>query len=87
MTTSSLCPTNAVICKVPQSPREVPIDRHIEYPVEHGEVINYALDGVSIHPVTTKIQVSFLTQLSEKKEAVQGFQHEANYNIVVTPQY
>jgi hypothetical protein len=26
----------------------------IEYPFEHGEVINYTLDGVSIHPVTTK---------------------------------
>ena len=24
----------------------------IEYPFEHGEVINYTLDGVSIHPVT-----------------------------------
>ena len=31
----------------------------IDYPFEHGEVINYTLDGVSIHPVTTKIQVSF----------------------------
>jgi hypothetical protein len=27
----------------------------IEYPFEHGEVINYTLDGVSIHQVTTKI--------------------------------
>jgi hypothetical protein len=26
----------------------------IEYPFEHGEVINYTLDGVSIHPVTLK---------------------------------
>ena len=34
----------------------------IEYPFEYGEVINYTLDGVSIHPVTTKIHVSFLTQ-------------------------
>ena len=25
----------------------------IEYPFEHGEVINYTLDGVSVHPVTT----------------------------------
>ena len=24
----------------------------IEYPFEHGEVINYTLEGVSIHPVT-----------------------------------
>jgi hypothetical protein len=36
------------------------------------------LDGVSIHPVTTKIQVSFLTQLPERKETTQGFHHEAN---------
>ena len=28
----------------------------IEYPFEHSEVINYTLDGVSIHPVTTTIQ-------------------------------
>ena len=28
----------------------------IEYPFEHGEVINYTLVGVSTHPVTTKIQ-------------------------------
>ena len=37
-----------------------------EYPVEHGEV-NYTLDGVSIHPVTTKIQVSFLTQKAREE--------------------
>ena len=30
-------------------------------------------DGVSIHPVTTKIQESFLTQLPERKETAQGF--------------
>ena len=30
----------------------------IEYPFEHGEVINYTLDGVSIHPVTSKIQAN-----------------------------
>ena len=52
--------------------------KDIEYPFEHGEVINYTLDGVSIHPVTTKIQASFLTQLPERKETVQGFHHEAN---------
>ena len=50
----------------------------IEYSLKHGEVINYTLDGVSIHPVTTKIQMSFLTQLPERKETVQGFHHEAN---------
>jgi hypothetical protein len=37
-----------------------------------------ALDGVSIHPVTTNIQVSFLTQLPELKETAQGFHREAN---------
>jgi hypothetical protein len=36
------------------------------------------LDGVSIHPVTTKTQASFLNQLPEKKETAQGFHHEAN---------
>ena len=46
-------------------------------PFEYGEVINYTLDGLSIHPVTTKIQASFLTQLPERKETAQGFHHEA----------
>jgi hypothetical protein len=50
----------------------------IEYPFEHDEVINDTLDGVSIHPVTTKMQGSFLTQLPERKETPQGFHHEAN---------
>ena len=50
----------------------------IEYPFGHGEVLKYTLDGVSIHPVTTKIQASFLTQLTERKETAQGFHHEAN---------
>ena len=45
---------------------------------EHGEVINYTLNGVSIHPVTTKIQASFLTQLPERQETAQGIHHEAN---------
>ena len=49
----------------------------IEYPFEHGEVINYTLDGVSVHPVTTKVQASFLTQLPERKKTPQGL-HEAN---------
>ena len=48
----------------------------IEYPFDHGEVINYTLDGVSIHPVTTKIQASFLTQLPERKETTKGFYHD-----------
>ena len=43
----------------------------IEYPFEHGEVINYTLYGKSIHPDTT-------TQLPERKETAQGFPHEAN---------
>ena len=33
----------------------------IKYPFEQGKVINYTLDDESIHPVTTKIQMSFLT--------------------------
>ena len=49
-----------------------------KYPFEHGEGINYTLDSVLIRPVTTKIQASFLTQLSERKETAQGFHHEAN---------
>ena len=49
----------------------------IEYPFEHGDVINYTLDGVSIHLVTTKIQASFLTQ-PERKETIQRFHYEAN---------
>ena len=49
-----------------------------EYPFEHGEVINYTMDGVSIYPVTTKCQASFLTQLPERKNTAQGFHHEAN---------
>jgi hypothetical protein len=48
---------------------------NIQYPYDHGEVINYTLDGVSIHPV---IQTSFLTQLPERKKDTQGFYHEAN---------
>jgi hypothetical protein len=49
----------------------------IEYSFEHGEVINYSLYSVSVHLVTTKIQVSFLTQLLKRKETTQGFHHEA----------
>jgi hypothetical protein len=50
----------------------------IEYPFEHGGVMNDFLDGVSVHPVTAQIEMSFLTQLSEKKETSQGFHNEAN---------
>jgi hypothetical protein len=87
--------------------RREPIDRwvyilkaDIEYSAEHGEVINCTLDGVSIQPVTTKIQLSFLTQLPERKEmrpivtlkqlqsliAVIG-ENIGLINIVVNPQY
>ena len=38
------------------------------YHFEHGEIIKYTSDGVSIHTVTTTIQAFFLTQLPEKKE-------------------
>jgi hypothetical protein len=31
-----------------------------------------------VHPVTAQKQASFLTQLPEMKETVQGFHHEAN---------
>ena len=50
----------------------------IEYPFKHGEVIHYSLDGVLTHPVTTKIQVFFLTPTPERKATAQGFHHEAN---------
>ena len=53
----------------------------IDYPFEHGEVINYTLTGVSIHPVTSKIQVTFLTRLPERKETALGFHHESNGNF------
>ena len=46
--------------------------------MEHGEVIFDTLYGISIHPVTTNIQASFLTQLPERKETALGFHHEAN---------
>ena len=38
----------------------------IEYPFAHGDVINSTLNGASIHPVTTKIQASFLTVSGEE---------------------
>ena len=59
----------------------------IEYPFEHSEVINYTLDGVSIHPVITKIQVSFLTQLPERKETAQGFHHEVNGDFTTVTEF
>ena len=50
----------------------------IEYPFEHGEVINYTLEGVSVHPGKDTVQKSVLTQLPERKETTQGLHHEAN---------
>ena len=70
--------------------RRSPIGRYVknkkaddEYSFEQGEVINFALDGVSIHPVTTKIQASFLTQLPERKETAQEFHHEAMITMIL----
>ena len=59
----------------------------IKYPFEHGEVINHTLDGVSIHPVSTNIQVFFLTQLPERKETIQGFHHKANCVFKTVPEF
>ena len=39
----------------------------IEYPFEHGKVINYTFDGVSIQPFTTKIQVSLINPLWDRR--------------------
>ena len=40
-----------------------------------------------MHPVTTKIQVSFLTQLPERKETSQGFNHEANADFKTVTEF
>jgi hypothetical protein len=113
MTTSSLYPTPTIKAPQSsrslqtqiQSQRRAPIGRwertnieDTEYPFEHGEVINYTLDGV---PVTAKIQVSFQTHLPERKEwwpmvtlkqlqslmAVIGENGRWINNIGVIPQY
>ena len=75
---ASLYHTHTIICKFPQSILSMGKGIYwsmcknkkadIEYPFEHGEVIHYTLDGVSILPFTTKILASFLTQLPERKE-------------------
>ena len=52
-----------------------------EYTFEHGEVINQAFDGVSIHSVPTKIQTSFPTDFRERKESAQGFHYEDNGDL------
>ena len=50
----------------------------LEYPFEYVEMIYYTSDGVSTHPVITKIQAFFITQFLERKETAQGFHHEVN---------
>jgi hypothetical protein len=40
------------------------IKADIEYSFEHGEVINSTLDDVSIYPVTTMRQASFLRKFN-----------------------
>ena len=57
------------------------------YPFEHGEVINYTLDGVSIHAVTTEIQASFLTQFPERKETVQEFHNDDNGDFKIVTEF
>jgi hypothetical protein len=54
--------------------------KDIAYTFENGEVINYSLDGVSIHPVTTNIWTSFLTNSVAGEEGnCSGIStHEAN---------
>jgi hypothetical protein len=54
----------------------------IEYPFEHGVVIKYTSDGVSIHPVTTTIQAPFLTQWPERKETAQGLTIKQIQNLM-----
>jgi hypothetical protein len=49
--------------------------------------MNYSLEGVSIQPVTTKIQVSYLTQQPERKETAQAFHHEANGDIKTVTEF
>ena len=74
----------------------------IEYPFEHGEVLNDTLDGVSIHPVTTKLQ-GFLPLICRRgRKLLRDFTMRPTgtlkqlqrlmaviwiHNIVVTPQY
>ena len=53
----------------------------LNIPMSKVKFINYILDGVSIYPVTTKIPVSFVTPLQERKETAQGFHHEAKGDL------
>ena len=50
-------------------------------------MVNYTLDGVSIHPVTTEIQASFLTQLPERKQTAHGFHHQANGDFTTVSEF
>ena len=57
------------------SQRRAPIGRLVK--INKKQTLNLFI-GVPILPVSKKIQVSFLTQLPERKENAQGFHHEAN---------
>ena len=50
----------------------------MNFPLSMVQLLITLRVGVSIHPVTTKIQASFLTKLLERKETAQGLHHEAN---------
>jgi hypothetical protein len=52
-----------------------------------AELFITILDGVLIHPVTTKIQLSFLNQLPERKETAQRFHHEANGDLKTVTEF
>ena len=90
MTTSSLYPTDIIICKIrqwssefqtqilPRNPGRFSNASQRRAPVGRWNIPLSMVDGVSIHPVTTKVQSSFLTQLSERKETAQEFHYEAN---------
>ena len=59
------------------------VDRGVLETFFRTSMINwwYFLDGVSIYPVTTKIQGCFLTQLSERIETTQRFHHKDNGDL------
>ena len=78
MTTSSLYPTHAISCKVPQSSSEFQTQFQPQRPGRFSNAsqrkspigrwvkIKYAYPfehGVSTHPVTTNVQAYFLAQL------------------------
>jgi hypothetical protein len=51
--------------------------------IEHSADINDHFKWCSIHPVNTKIQVSFPTQMPERMKTAQGFHHEANLDFKI----